>query len=77
MDIVKYFFTVLLLGVTIEIFPNLELINTLLLWVDMLWASRVYSVQHRHLVQRAMDGKNSKKTLLVLMIPVLDTAICV
>ena len=32
MDKVKYFFGVLLLGVAIEIFSNLELVNTLLLW---------------------------------------------
>jgi len=32
MDKVKYFFGVLLLGVAIEIFSTLELINTLLLW---------------------------------------------
>jgi len=32
MDKVKYFFGVLLLGVAIEIFSSLELVNTLLLW---------------------------------------------
>ena len=32
MDKVKYFFGVLLLGVAIEIFSNLELVNTLFLW---------------------------------------------
>jgi thiol:disulfide interchange protein DsbD len=32
MDNVKYFFAVLLLGVAIEIFSTLELVNTLLLW---------------------------------------------
>jgi len=32
MDTVKYFFGVLLLGVAIEIFSTLELVNTLLLW---------------------------------------------
>ncbi len=32
MDKVKYFFGVLLLGVAIEIFSTLELVNTLLLW---------------------------------------------
>jgi thiol:disulfide interchange protein DsbD len=63
MDKVKYFFGVLLLGVAIEIFSTLELVNTLFLWGVYAVGISVYLGATQRLSLKSNGWENSKKPL--------------
>ena len=66
MDKVKYFFGTLLLGVAIEIFSNLELVNTLFLWGAYAVGIAIYLGATRRLSLKATGWQTLQKAVATL-----------
>ena len=68
MDKVKYFFGALLLGVAIEIFSNLELVNPLFLWGTYAVGIAVYLGATRRLSFKATGWQTLQKSIAILLL---------
>ena len=68
MDKVKYFFGVLLLGVAIEIFSTLELVNTLLLWGVYAVGIAIYLGATQRLSFKSSGWEKLQKVVAIVML---------
>jgi len=68
MDKVKYFFGVLLLGVSIEIFSTLEIVNPLLLWGVYLVGIAVYLGAAQRLHLKASGWQKLQRTVAMVLL---------
>ena len=68
MDKVKYFFGVLLLGVAIEIFSTLEIVNNLLLWGSYVVGIAIYLGATQRLGLKATGWQTLQKTFATILL---------